>query len=50
MAASLLLTDVWPLVANMVGNRYIHNDAVMTTAEWIMWDPPVRLFRTSTHH
>ena len=41
--ASLAVTNVWPLVANIIANAFIHNDAVLTTGDYFYWDPPVRL-------
>ena len=41
--AGLLVTDAWPLVANMVANIFMHSDAALAVADTYVWDPPVTL-------
>ena len=42
VAGTLLVTDAWPLVANMVENTFAHNDALCYVDDDFYWAAPVR--------
>ena len=37
ITAGLLVTDAWPLVANMVENTFTHNDALVYVHDAFYW-------------